>query len=51
MSEDYEAVSTERQSSKSKDTFLETRRQLALKAFTFTYMAQYDEAISDYLRK
>uniref|UniRef100_A0A8C9QI38 Bifunctional purine biosynthesis protein ATIC n=1 Tax=Spermophilus dauricus TaxID=99837 RepID=A0A8C9QI38_SPEDA len=47
--EDYVAVSTEMQSSDSKDTSLETRRQLALKAFTHT--AQYDEAISDYFRK
>ncbi|XP_054579323.1 bifunctional purine biosynthesis protein ATIC isoform X1 [Eptesicus fuscus] len=47
--EDYAAVSTEMQSSDSKDTSLETRRQLALKAFTHT--AQYDEAISDYFRK
>ncbi|XP_019493739.1 PREDICTED: bifunctional purine biosynthesis protein PURH [Hipposideros armiger] len=47
--EDYAAVSTEMQSSDSKDTCMETRRQLALKAFTHT--AQYDEAISDYFRK
>ncbi|XP_044769332.1 bifunctional purine biosynthesis protein ATIC isoform X3 [Neomonachus schauinslandi] len=47
--EDYVAVSTELQSSDSKDTSLETRRQLALKAFTHT--AQYDEAISDYFRR
>uniref|UniRef100_A0A8I5NAZ1 Bifunctional purine biosynthesis protein ATIC n=1 Tax=Papio anubis TaxID=9555 RepID=A0A8I5NAZ1_PAPAN len=47
--EDYVAVSTEMQSSESKDTSLETRRQLALKAFTHT--AQYDEAISDYFRR
>ncbi|XP_022349356.1 bifunctional purine biosynthesis protein PURH isoform X3 [Enhydra lutris kenyoni] len=47
--EDYAAVSTEMQSSNSKDTSLETRRQLALKAFTHT--AQYDEAISDYFRR
>ncbi|XP_070263437.1 bifunctional purine biosynthesis protein ATIC-like [Myotis yumanensis] len=37
------------QSSNSKDTSLETRHQLALKAFT--HMAQYDEEISDYFRK
>ncbi|KAL0618916.1 Bifunctional purine biosynthesis protein ATIC [Plecturocebus cupreus] len=37
------------QSSESKDTSLETRHQLASKAFT--HMAQYDEAISDYFRK
>ncbi|EPY81436.1 bifunctional purine biosynthesis protein PURH isoform 3 [Camelus ferus] len=47
--EDYVAVSTEMQGSDSKDTSLETRRQLALKAFTHT--AQYDEAISEYFRK
>ncbi|KAK2501855.1 hypothetical protein MC885_006329 [Smutsia gigantea] len=47
--EDYAAVSTEMQGSGRKDTSLETRRQLALKAFTHT--AQYDEAISDYFRK
>ncbi|KAL0593914.1 Bifunctional purine biosynthesis protein ATIC [Plecturocebus cupreus] len=40
VSEDYEAVSTDRQSSENKDTFLESRCQLALKAFIFTYMAQ-----------
>ncbi|XP_006777812.1 PREDICTED: bifunctional purine biosynthesis protein PURH-like [Myotis davidii] len=37
------------QSSDSKDTSSETRRQLALKAFTHT--AQYDAAISDYFRR
>lgn len=47
--EDYAAVSSEMQGSDNKDTSLETRRQLALKAFTHT--AQYDEAISDYFRK
>ncbi|XP_006779022.1 PREDICTED: bifunctional purine biosynthesis protein PURH [Myotis davidii] len=47
--EDYAAVSTEMQSSDSKDTSSETRRQLALKAFTHT--AQYDAAISDYFRR
>lgn len=47
--EDYAAMSTEMQSSNSKDTSLETRHQLALKAFT--HMAQYDEEISDYFRK
>uniref|UniRef100_A0A3Q1LXU9 Bifunctional purine biosynthesis protein ATIC n=1 Tax=Bos taurus TaxID=9913 RepID=A0A3Q1LXU9_BOVIN len=47
--EDYAAVASEMQDSDSKDTSLETRRQLALKAFTHT--AQYDEAISDYFRK
>nr|XP_012612231.2 bifunctional purine biosynthesis protein PURH-like [Microcebus murinus] len=33
--EDYAAVSTEMQSSESKDTSLETRRQLALKVWTY----------------
>uniref|UniRef100_A0A8C2PHB7 Bifunctional purine biosynthesis protein ATIC n=1 Tax=Capra hircus TaxID=9925 RepID=A0A8C2PHB7_CAPHI len=47
--EDYAAVASEMRDSDSKDTSLETRRQLALKAFTHT--AQYDEAISDYFRK
>ncbi|MXQ79230.1 hypothetical protein E5288_WYG000364 [Bos mutus] len=47
--EDYAAVASEMQDSDSKDTSLETRRLLALKAFTHT--AQYDEAISDYFRK
>lgn len=32
-----------------KDTFLETRKKLALKAFTHT--ATYDDCISDYFRK
>ncbi|XP_074047540.1 bifunctional purine biosynthesis protein ATIC [Macrotis lagotis] len=45
---DYEVVSTEMLNSDSKDTTMETRRQLALKAFTHT--AQYDQAISDYFR-
>ncbi|KAM9035473.1 bifunctional purine biosynthesis protein PURH [Sarcophilus harrisii] len=46
---DYEMVSTEMLNSDTKDTTMETRRQLALKAFTHT--AQYDQAISDYFRK
>ncbi|XP_043852345.1 bifunctional purine biosynthesis protein ATIC [Dromiciops gliroides] len=46
---DYEAVSTEMLNSGNKDTTMETRRQLAVKAFTHT--AQYDQAISDYFRK
>ncbi|XP_072473605.1 bifunctional purine biosynthesis protein ATIC [Notamacropus eugenii] len=46
---DYEVVSTEMLNSDTKDTTMETRRQLALKAFTHT--AQYDQAISDYFRK
>ncbi|XP_077481484.1 bifunctional purine biosynthesis protein ATIC [Stigmatopora argus] len=45
---DYALVATEMQTSQDKDTTLETRRTLALKAFTHT--AQYDEAISDYFR-
>nr|KAF6449671.1 5-aminoimidazole-4-carboxamide ribonucleotide formyltransferase/IMP cyclohydrolase [Molossus molossus] len=47
--EDYAAVAAEMRTSDRKDTSLETRRQLALKAFTHT--AQYDEAISDYFRQ
>ncbi|XP_054869029.1 bifunctional purine biosynthesis protein PURH isoform X3 [Amphiprion ocellaris] len=43
---DYSLVAKEMESSDDKDTTLETRRTLALKAFTHT--AQYDEAISDY---
>ncbi|XP_038278386.1 bifunctional purine biosynthesis protein ATIC [Dermochelys coriacea] len=46
---DYASVAEEMKASSSKDTSLETRRQLALKAFTHT--AQYDGAISDYFRK
>uniref|UniRef100_A0A8C2WG16 Bifunctional purine biosynthesis protein ATIC n=1 Tax=Cyclopterus lumpus TaxID=8103 RepID=A0A8C2WG16_CYCLU len=45
---DYSVVAKEMESSGDKDTTLETRRTLALKAFTHT--AQYDEAISDYFR-
>uniref|UniRef100_A0A3B5KQY9 Bifunctional purine biosynthesis protein ATIC n=2 Tax=Xiphophorus couchianus TaxID=32473 RepID=A0A3B5KQY9_9TELE len=45
---DYSLVAKEMESSGDKDTTLETRRTLALKAFTHT--AQYDEAISDYFR-
>ncbi|KAF3832822.1 hypothetical protein F7725_026487 [Dissostichus mawsoni] len=45
---DYLLVAKEMKSSGDKDTTLETRRTLALKAFTHT--AQYDEAISDYFR-
>uniref|UniRef100_A0A8D0E6X2 Bifunctional purine biosynthesis protein ATIC n=1 Tax=Salvator merianae TaxID=96440 RepID=A0A8D0E6X2_SALMN len=47
--EDYGTVAQEMKASSNKDTSLETRRQLALKAFTHT--AQYDLAISDYFRK
>ncbi|XP_067154832.1 bifunctional purine biosynthesis protein ATIC isoform X2 [Apteryx mantelli] len=46
---DYSAVANEMKASKDRDTSMETRRQLALKAFTHT--AQYDAAISDYFRK
>uniref|UniRef100_A0A4W6CNI0 Bifunctional purine biosynthesis protein ATIC n=1 Tax=Lates calcarifer TaxID=8187 RepID=A0A4W6CNI0_LATCA len=46
---DYLLVANEMESSEDKDTTLETRRTLALKAFTHT--AQYDEAISDYFRR
>ncbi|PWA19087.1 bifunctional purine biosynthesis protein PURH [Gambusia affinis] len=45
---DYSLVAKEMENSGHKDTTLETRRTLALKAFTHT--AQYDEAISDYFR-
>ncbi|NWQ85593.1 PUR9 protein, partial [Burhinus bistriatus] len=46
---DYSAVAKEMATSRDKDTSVETRRHLALKAFTHT--AQYDAAISDYFRK
>ncbi|XP_062972171.1 bifunctional purine biosynthesis protein ATIC isoform X2 [Elgaria multicarinata webbii] len=46
---DYTTVAAEMKGFSNKDTTLETRRQLALKAFTHT--AQYDMAISDYFRK
>uniref|UniRef100_A0A3B3RC54 Bifunctional purine biosynthesis protein ATIC n=1 Tax=Paramormyrops kingsleyae TaxID=1676925 RepID=A0A3B3RC54_9TELE len=46
---DYELVAAEMEKSDSRDTSLDTRKTLALKAFTHT--AQYDEAISDYFRK
>ncbi|XP_024151733.1 bifunctional purine biosynthesis protein PURH [Oryzias melastigma] len=46
--DDYSLVAKEMESSSDKDTTLETRKTLALKAFTHT--AQYDEAISDYFR-
>ncbi|KFO82939.1 Bifunctional purine biosynthesis protein PURH, partial [Cuculus canorus] len=46
---DYSAVAKEMSTSRDKDTSVETRRHLALKAFTHT--AQYDAAISDYFRK
>ncbi|XP_066515988.1 bifunctional purine biosynthesis protein PURH [Hoplias malabaricus] len=46
---DYDLVATEMESSDAHDTNLETRKTLALKAFTHT--AQYDEAIADYFRR
>ncbi|XP_017891497.1 bifunctional purine biosynthesis protein PURH [Ceratina calcarata] len=46
---DYEKVWKEMESSANKDTSLDTRQVLALKAFTHT--AEYDNAISDYFRK
>uniref|UniRef100_A0A8C9T7Q3 Bifunctional purine biosynthesis protein ATIC n=1 Tax=Scleropages formosus TaxID=113540 RepID=A0A8C9T7Q3_SCLFO len=46
---DYEMVAAELEGSEGRDTTLETRKTLALKAFTHT--AQYDEAISDYFRR
>ncbi|XP_059208442.1 bifunctional purine biosynthesis protein PURH [Centropristis striata] len=45
---DYGLVATEMESSADRDTSLDTRRTLALKAFTHT--AQYDDAISDFFR-
>ncbi|XP_061609007.1 bifunctional purine biosynthesis protein PURH [Phyllopteryx taeniolatus] len=45
---DYSLVATEMESAEDKDTTLDTRRTLALKAFTHT--AQYDDAIADYFR-
>lgn len=46
---DYPLVATEMEGSEGKDTTLETRKTLALKAFTHT--AQYDDAIADYFRR
>ncbi|XP_048861852.1 bifunctional purine biosynthesis protein PURH [Brienomyrus brachyistius] len=46
---DYQLVATEMEKSDIRGTSLDTRKTLALKAFTHT--AQYDEAISDYFRK
>ncbi|XP_040296703.1 bifunctional purine biosynthesis protein ATIC [Bufo bufo] len=46
---DYNSIADEMEKSDLKDTTLERRCQLALKAFTHT--AQYDDAISDYFRK
>ncbi|XP_041118089.1 bifunctional purine biosynthesis protein ATIC-like [Polyodon spathula] len=47
--DDYDRIAKEIEDSEAKDTSLEMRKVLALKAFTHT--AQYDEAISDYFRK
>ncbi|KAL7846181.1 hypothetical protein AOLI_G00243730 [Acnodon oligacanthus] len=46
---DYNLVASEMESSDNHDTSLDTRKTLALKAFTHT--AQYDEAIADYFRR
>ncbi|MBN3298880.1 PUR9 protein, partial [Amia calva] len=46
---DYDLVAKEMEASDSKDTTLDTRKMLALKAFTHT--TQYDDAISDYFRR
>lgn len=46
---DYEKVIKEMDNATDKDTSLQTRQTLALKAFTHT--AEYDNAISDYFRK
>ncbi|TSK17744.1 Bifunctional purine biosynthesis protein PURH [Bagarius yarrelli] len=45
---DYEPVANEMEASSGKDTSVEMRKTLALKAFTHT--AQYDDAIADYFR-
>ncbi|XP_068597962.1 bifunctional purine biosynthesis protein ATIC [Brachionichthys hirsutus] len=45
---DYSTVAVEMERAEDKDTTIEMRRTLALKAFTLT--AQYDDAISDYFR-
>ncbi|PVD36112.1 hypothetical protein C0Q70_03085 [Pomacea canaliculata] len=46
---DYDKVAKEMESSELKDTSLDTRKALAVKAFNHT--AEYDAAISDYFRK
>uniref|UniRef100_A0A8B9JK85 Bifunctional purine biosynthesis protein ATIC n=1 Tax=Astyanax mexicanus TaxID=7994 RepID=A0A8B9JK85_ASTMX len=46
---DYDLIAKEMESSGNHDTSLDTRKTLALKAFTHT--AQYDEAIADYFRR
>ncbi|XP_076879382.1 bifunctional purine biosynthesis protein ATIC [Brachyhypopomus gauderio] len=45
---DYEMVANEMETADNRDSTLDTRKALALKAFTHT--AQYDEAIADYFR-
>ncbi|XP_068760919.1 bifunctional purine biosynthesis protein ATIC-like isoform X1 [Montipora capricornis] len=47
--DDYERVADEISSADNNDTLLDTRKMLALKAFSHT--AAYDEVISDYFRK
>lgn len=46
---DYDSVINELNTSKDRQTSLDTRKRLALKAFTHT--SEYDLAISDYFRK
>lgn len=46
---DYDVVAKEMETSEIHDTTMDTRKTLALKAFTHT--ARYDEAISDYFRR
>ncbi|XP_020377621.1 bifunctional purine biosynthesis protein PURH [Rhincodon typus] len=46
---DYLPVAQEMEASEQRDTSADTRKALALKAFTHT--AQYDDAISDYFRR
>ncbi|KAM9454378.1 bifunctional purine biosynthesis protein ATIC [Clarias gariepinus] len=46
---DYEQVAKEMEASSEKDTSVQMRQTLALKAFTHT--AQYDDAIADYFRR
>ncbi|KAI4504683.1 hypothetical protein M0802_000233 [Mischocyttarus mexicanus] len=46
---DYDKVINEIETSPNKDTSVQTRQMLALKAFTHT--AEYDNAISDFFRK
>ncbi|MCJ8747757.1 hypothetical protein PDJAM_G00156960 [Pangasius djambal] len=46
---DYELVAKEMEACSESDTSVETRKTLALKAFTHT--AQYDDAIADYFRR